>query len=147
MPGWSYQSLVYTKGIQQAKMKLRPRMLAIHWEAKWHLLWLTGQGEVPRDGWTYLLELSTSAGWYIDAFRLDETTYTGAVIRQEGTCMRLPFLSGENKVSGDPDYFRRHQPSARGMAEHKLHSFEWHILSSNRSICLEPVSRTSPLFA
>lgn len=25
----------------------------------------------------------------------------GAVIRQEGTHMRLPFLSGENKVSGD----------------------------------------------
>lgn len=62
MPGWSYQSLVYTSRIQEAKMKLRPRMLASHWEAKWHLLWLTGQGDVPRDGWMYLLELSTSAG-------------------------------------------------------------------------------------
>lgn len=62
MTGWSYQSLVYTTVIQQAKMKVRPRMLAIHWKAKAHLLWLTSQGHVPRDGWTYLLELSTSAG-------------------------------------------------------------------------------------
>jgi hypothetical protein len=39
-------------------MKVRPRMLAIYWEAKWHLLWLTSQGDVSRDGQTYLQELS-----------------------------------------------------------------------------------------
>lgn len=51
-------------------------------------------------------------------------TSMGAVIRQEGTYLRFPFLSGENKVFGDPDYPRRHLPSAQGMADHKLHSFE-----------------------